>query len=208
MTRLHAGLALAVTALLVAVSVWAAFFRGANDAFAACRSGSTAGADIGGPFSLIDENGAAVTDKDVLTKPSLVYFGYAFCPDVCPVDNGRNADAVDLLDQMGVEVTPVFISIDPKRDTPAALADFTDALHPRMIGLTGSPDQIRAASMAYKTYYKVQNPDDEYYLVDHSTFTYLMLPGVGFAEFFKRDATAEAMAETVACFVRAMPPAN
>lgn len=208
MTRLHAGLALAVTALLVAVSVWAAFFRGANDVFAACRSGSTAGADIGGPFSLIDETGGAVTDKDVLTKPSLVYFGYTFCPDVCPVDNGRNADAVDLLDKMGVEVTPVFISIDPKRDTPAALADFTDNLHPRMIGLTGTPEQIKAASMAYKTYYKVQNPDDEYYLVDHSTFTYLMLPGVGFAEFFKRDATAEAMAESVACFVRAMPPAN
>jgi len=208
MTRIYAGLALAVTALLVAVSVWAAFFRGANDVFAACRSGSTAGADIGGPFSLIDETGAAVTDRDVLIKPSLVYFGYTFCPDVCPVDNARNADAVDLLDQMGIEVTPVFISIDPKRDTPEALADFTDALHPRMIGLTGSPDQIKAASMAYKTYYKVQNPDDEYYLVDHSTFTYLMLPGVGFAEFFKRDATAEAMAETVACFVKAMPPVN
>jgi len=62
--------------------------------------------------------------------------------------------------------------------------------------------------MAYKTYYKVQNPDDEYYLVDHSTFTYLMLPGVGFAEFFKRDATAEAMAESVACFVQAMPKAK
>ncbi|NCM96869.1 MAG: SCO family protein [Rhodobacterales bacterium] len=208
MTRIYAGLALAVTALLVAVSVWAAFFRGANDVFAACRSGSTAGADIGGPFSLIDETGAAVTDRDVLIKPSLVYFGYTFCPDVCPVDNARNADAVDLLDQMGIEVTPVFISIDPKRDTPEALADFTDALHPRMIGLTGSPDQIKAASMAYKTYYKVQNPDDEYYLVDHSTFTYLMLPGVGFAEFFKRDATAEAMAEAVACFVKAMPPVN
>ena len=208
MTRIYAGLALAVTALLVAVSVWAAFFRGANDVFAACRSGSTAGADIGGPFSLIDETGAAVTDRDVLIKPSLVYFGYTFCPDVCPVDNARNADAVDLLDQMGIEVTPVFISIDPKRDTPEALADFTDALHPRMIGLTGSPDQIKAASMAYKTYYKVQNPDDEYYLVDHSTFTYLMLPGVGFAEFFKRDATAEAMAESVACFVQAMPKAK
>jgi len=207
MTRLYAALALAVTVSVVAISVWAAFFRGANDLFAACRNNSPAGADIGGPFSLIDETGAAVTDKDVLTKPSLVYFGYTFCPDVCPVDNARNAEAVDLLDMMGVEVTPVFISIDPKRDTPAALADFTDALHPRMIGLTGTPQQIKAVSQAYKTYYKAQNPDEEYYLVDHSTFTYLMLPGVGFAEFFKRDATPEAMAETVACFVRAMPPA-
>ncbi len=205
MTRLHAGLALGLTVLIVAVSTWAAFFRGANDTFATCRSGSTVGADIGGPFSLIDETGAAVTDKDVLTKPSLIYFGYSFCPDVCPVDNGRNADAVDLLDQMGIEVTPVFISIDPKRDTPEVLAEFTDNLHPRMIGLTGTPEQIKAASMAYKTYYKVQTPDDEYYLVDHSTYTYLMLPGFGFAEFFKRDASAEAMAESVACFVQAMP---
>ncbi|MFN7051418.1 MAG: SCO family protein, partial [Gemmobacter sp.] len=101
----------------------------------------------------------------------------------------------------GYDVTPLFISIDPKRDTPEVLADFTDNLHPRMVGLTGSEAQVKAASLAYKTYFKAQPADDEFYLVDHSTFTYLMMPGSGFADFFKREATAEEMAERTACFV-------
>ncbi len=115
----------------------------------------------------------------------------------------RNALAVDVLEEMGLEVTPVFISIDPERDTPEAVGDFAANLHPRAIGLTGSPEQVRAASQAYKTYYRKQESDDEFYLVDHSTFTYLVLPEVGFVEFYRRDTTPEDMAESVACFVNA-----
>ena len=119
------------------------------------------------------------------------------------MDNARNAEAIDLLDAAGVDVQPVFISIDPKRDTPEVVKDFAANLHPKMIGLTGSPEQVKAASLAYKTYFKVQEGDPEFYLVDHSTFTYLVLPDHGFVEFFKREATPQQMADRRACFVDA-----
>ena len=150
---------------------------------------------------LIDETGKAVTDADIITGPTLIYFGFTFCPDVCPLDSARNAAAVDILETNGQMVTPVFISIDPKRDTPAVVADFTDRLHPRMIGLTGTEDQILAVSKAYKTYFKPNYDGTDYYLVDHSVFTYLVLPGVGFVDYFGRETSPEQMAEKVACFV-------
>ncbi|KAF0175784.1 MAG: Protein SenC [Rhodobacteraceae bacterium] len=203
MSKLYAVLSgVAVVALLGGTLGYIQMQR-ANDKFAECRSSVVAGGggDIGGPFTLVDETGKTVTDKDVLTKPSLVYFGYTFCPDVCPLDNARNAEAIDLLTAKGYEVAPVFISIDPERDTPEILRDFTDNLHEKMIGLTGTPEQVQAASRAYKTYYKKQDTGDQYYLMDHSTFTYLMLPGSGFADFFNRDDTPEQMADRVACFI-------
>jgi protein SCO1 len=162
-----------------------------------------AGGDIGGPFTLVNTAGQTVTDADVLTKPALVYFGYTFCPDVCPFDMARNAEAVDILAARGIEVTPVFISIDPERDTPEALADYASYMHPQLVALTGSAEQVKAASQAYKTYYRKQDSEDEFYLMDHSTFTYLMLPGTGFVDFFRREITSEQMADSVACFVGA-----
>ena len=175
------------------------------DRFEACRASRVAGGAgaIGGPFTLVDETGRTVTDKDVITGPSLVYFGYTFCPDVCPLDNARNAEAVEILEDRGYMVTPIFISIDPDRDTPEVMAEFTDVMHPRMIGLTGTPEQVAAASKAYRTYYRKQDGDPEYYLVDHSTQTYLVFPEHGFVEFFGRDTTGEEMADRVACFVDA-----
>ena len=182
---------------------------GGDDRFAQCRQGQVAGgmSQIGGPFTLIDETGETVTDEDVIDKPALIYFGYTFCPDVCPLDTSRNAAAVEILEERGRDVKPVFISVDPKRDTPEVLADFTDNLHPRMVGLTGTPEQVKAASQAYRTYYKAQEPaegSEDYYLVDHSTSTYLTLPEYGFVEFFRRDASPEAMADRVECFIDAM----
>ena len=174
-----------------------------DDRFVACRSTAVAGGSgqIGGPFTLVNAQGQTVTDADVITEPSLVYFGYTFCPDVCPLDVARNADAVDALAARGYSVTPVFISIDPTRDTPEVVGDFAANMHDRMIGLTGSPEQVKVASQAYRTFYSAQKTDDAYYLVDHSTFTYLVLPRTGFVEFFRREVTPEQMADTVACFV-------
>lgn len=192
--------AIAVLGMLGGTWYWV-LTAAANDPFVDCRGTVVGGGAIGGPFTLTDENGATVTDADVLVKPSLVYFGYTFCPDVCPMDNARNADAVDLLDAAGVDVTPVFISIDPERDTPDVLRDFTDNLHPKMIGLTGTAEQIKAVSTAYKTYYKKQEGDPKFYMMDHSTFTYLMLPKIGFVDFFDRDASAQDMARRTQCFV-------
>ena len=147
--------------------------------------------------------GETVTDTDVITEPTLVYFGYTFCPDICPFDMARNAEAVDVLAERGYSATPVFISIDPARDTPEAVGDFASNLHDKAIGLTGSPEQVKAAAGAYRTYYKAQDSGDEFYLVDHMTFTYLVLPDEGFVDFFRREATPEQMADTVACYIDA-----
>jgi protein SCO1/2 len=136
--------------------------------------------------------------------PSLFYFGYTFCPDVCPLDTVRNAEAVAMLEEQGVMVQPVMITVDPERDTPDVMDDFTANVHPRMLGLTGTPEQTDAAARAYRVYYRINREgDDPYYLVDHSAFSYLVLPEYGFVEFFNRDVTPAEMAETTACFVEA-----
>jgi protein SCO1 len=208
MTRLYAGLAAATVAALLGGTAAYVWLNRADDAFAQCRQGQVAGGDIGGPFTLVNTSGQTVTDAEVLTKPSLVYFGYTFCPDVCPFDMARNVAAVDLLAERGLAVTPVFISIDPDRDTPEALADYATNLHPDLVALTGSADQVRTASQAYKTYYRRQPSEDEFYLMDHSTFTYLMLPGTGFVDFFRREITSDQMADSVACFIAASDTAG
>ena len=174
-----------------------------DDQFAQCRSSTVAGGAgaIGGPFTLLNAEGATVTDAEVITEPSLLYFGYTFCPDVCPLDVARNVVAVEILEEQGMSVTPVFISIDPQRDKPEVVGDFAANMHDRMIGLTGSPEQVDAASKAYRTYYRAQAGDEDYYLVDHSTFSYLVMPEHGFVEFFRREIRPEQMAETIACFV-------
>lgn len=187
---------------IASLGIWP-FADRSGDQFASCRSSAVAGGvgQIGGPFNLLDSAGKTVTDADVITAPSLVYFGYTFCPDVCPMDTIRNAEAVDVLEENGKTATPVFISIDPKRDTPEVVGDYAEAIHPRMIGLTGSPEQVKAASRAYRTYYQAHDDDDEYYLVDHSTMTYLVLPEHGVVEFFRRDVGPEALAAKAACFI-------
>ena len=174
-----------------------------EDKFAQCRNSKVTGGpgNIGGPLELISTNGNTVTDVEIFSKPSLVYFGYTFCPDVCPLHVSRNADAVDMLEERGIQTTPVFISVDPRRDTPEVLQEFTKMIHPQMLAFTGSEEQVRAASKAYRTYYKKQESNDEYYLEDHSTITYLVLPEHGFVEFFRADTSPEIMAETTACFV-------
>ena len=179
-------------------------FSREDDQFADCRTSTVAGggAAIGGPFELVDHKTRSVTEKDVIVEPSLIYFGYTFCPDVCPFDTVRNAEAIDLLAEQGISATPVFISIDPERDTPEVLDLYVENIHPKMVGLTGTDEQVKAASKAYRTYYKRHNDDPEYYIVDHSTQTYLMLPEHGFVEFFNRNVSAEQIAETAACFIK------
>jgi protein SCO1 len=203
MIKLYAGVAAVAVAAFLGGSAWYILANRNADEFAECRQGQVGGGQIGGPFTLVNSAGQTVTEAEVLTKPSLVYFGYTFCPDVCPLDMARNVEAVDLLAEQGIDVTPVFITIDPERDTPEALADYATNLHPKLIALTGSGEQVKVASLAYKTVYAKRETGDEYYLMDHSTFTYLMLPNAGFVDFFRREITSTQMAESVACFVRA-----
>jgi protein SCO1/2 len=208
-TRIYALASVALLSVLV-VGVGAAIWLGqraaSDDMFAQCRNSAVAGgsAQIGGPFTLVSETGETVTDADVITMPTLLYFGYTFCPDVCPLDTVRNAEAVDILEQQGIMVQPVMVSVDPERDTPEVMDDFTANVHPRMLGLTGTPEQTDAAARAYRVYYRINREgDDPYYLVDHSAFAYLVLPEYGFVEFFNREVTPAEMAETTACFVEA-----
>lgn len=200
-TRIYAGLAVATVAVGLGATLWKITADRAADPYAQCRAGQVAGGDIGGPFTLVDNMGRTVTETDVITHPTLVYFGYTYCPDVCPLDNLRNAEAVDLLESRGIEATPVFVSVDPARDTPEVMNGYVGDMHPRMVGLTGSADQVAAAVRAYKVYSAIPPSQGEFYLVDHSTFTYLMIPGRGFVDFFRRETTAAEMADRVACYV-------
>ena len=202
MRRLFAIAAAVVPVGFMAATYYLSQGAGDDDKYAQCKNSTVAGgADLGGPFELVNAQGQTVTDADVITEPSLLYFGYTYCPDVCPLDVDRNAAAVDILQERGMSVKPVFISVDPKRDTPEVVGEFAQNMHPDMVGLTGSPEQVKAASEAYRTYYKAHDSGDEYYLVDHSTFSYLVMPDEGFVDFFRRELTPDQMADKVACFI-------
>ncbi|MEM7613643.1 MAG: SCO family protein, partial [Pseudomonadota bacterium] len=173
---------------------------------AQCGGGDVAGGGdlIGGPFELIQaQDEQLVTETEVIDGLTLMYFGYTFCPDVCPFDVSRNAEAVEILEERGIEIKPVMVTVDPYRDTPEVLANFTDAMHPRMVGLTGSDEQVEVAKLAYRAY-GAKATEGEDYLVDHSTLSYLMHPEEGFLGFFRRDIGSEDMADRIACFAEAV----
>jgi len=138
------------------------------------------GARIGGAFSLTDQNGRAVTEKDFAGKYGIFYFGYTFCPDVCPLDTQHIGAAVKMVEKdnptLGARIVPVFVTIDPARDTPAVLKQFVGAFHPRMVGLTGSPAQIAATAKEYGVYYARGKGNAGGYMMDHSRAAYLMSP--------------------------------
>lgn len=203
MAKFYAYAAAGVVAAVIGGTAGFVLLGGEGDKYAQCREGQVGGGTIGGPFTLTDAQGNTVTEADVITGPTLVYFGYTFCPDVCPFDNQRNAEAVDILEERGIDVKPVFISVDPARDTPEVMGEYAEMMHPKMLGLSGTEEQAKAAADAYKVYYKAQPAQDGFYLVDHTTFTYLMMPGSGFMDFFRRETTPEQMADRTACFVDA-----
>jgi protein SCO1/2 len=140
-----------------------------------------AGAAIGGDFALTNSKGETVRWSDFAGKYRIVYFGYAFCPDVCPTDMQRVAQALKSMKASdpakAAKIVPIFITIDPERDTPAVVGEFAAAFSPDIIGLTGSPEQIAAAAKAFKVFYqKGEAVEGGGYLVDHSNITYLFGP--------------------------------
>ena len=153
---------------------------------------------VGGPFELIDQTGRTRTDREFRGKLLLVYFGYTTCPDVCPTDLMQIGLAIDELGAAGDEVQPIFISVDPDRDTPKVLADYVPSFHRRLIGLTGTPAQIRAVADAYKAYYAKYQPEGGgIYLIDHSGFTYLMGRSGEYLGFFPPGTSADRMVEII-----------
>ncbi|WP_082665113.1 SCO family protein [Sphingopyxis sp. H115] len=139
------------------------------------------GARIGGPFTLTDQNGKTVRDTDFAGRYRLVYFGYSFCPDICPVDLQKLMRGLSMFEKAdsvrGTKVQPLFVTIDPERDTPAALGPFVARYHPRLLGLTGTPEQIASVAKAYVvTYNKVPGSAPDRYLMAHSQLAFLMDP--------------------------------
>jgi len=152
---------------------------------------------IGGPFALIDHTGILRTDEDFRGKLLLIYFGYSYCPDVCPTDLQQIGLAVDGLGARADAVQPLFITLDPERDTAAHLADYVPSFHPRLIGLTGSAEQIRRIALAYKVYYAKYPPDSSDYVIDHSAFIYLVDKTGKYIGFFPPGTTADRMIEII-----------
>ena len=152
-------------------------------------------------FTLRNHRGELATERDTIIEPTLVYFGYTYCPDICPLDTTRNAETVDLLQADGHSVTPLFITIDPERDGVEEVVDYALAQHDKMIGMTGSEADVAEAIRNYDVFALRQDGDDEYYAISHSAFTYLVLPDAGHMVTFTRDLTATELADKVACFV-------
>jgi len=154
---------------------------------------------IGGPFSLVNQKGMPVTDQIFRGRYMLVYFGYTFCPDVCPTSLQIVADALDMLDEKDMQkIVPVFITVDPDRDTPEVLKEYVPNFHTKMVGLTGTKEQVFQAAKAYRAYFnKVveEGGDKDEYLMDHTSITYLMGPNGEFVKHFPHGYDPKAMAE-------------
>jgi len=159
---------------------------------------------ITGKFELIDHIGKLTRDKDFRGQYLLVFLGYTYCPDVCPTDLQSMADTLDLMGDKADRIQPIFITVDPERDTPPVLAEFVSNFHPRLIGLTGTPKQARDAAQAFGAkYHKVfaspnseENQDgDEFYLINHSAATYLIGPDGDYLGYFAHGSHAQGMAE-------------
>ncbi len=156
-------------------------------------------ATIGGPFTLVDGRGHQVTDADFRGRYMLIYFGYTFCPDVCPTSLSLMAAALDKLPPADRQrFVPIFITVDPGRDTPQVVRDYAAAFSPDMIGLTGSEQQVAQAEKAYKVYAARTKPSESgTYTVDHSSIIYLMGPDGRFIAHFAHGVTADQMADAL-----------
>lgn len=161
-----------------------------------------AGVSVGGPFRLTDHTGREVTEADYQGRYLLVFFGFTYCPDICPMELQVMAAALDVLGPDAERVQPLFISVDPQRDTPEQMAEYVALFDDRIIGLTGTAEQVAAAARAYRVYYARGPGDDQNYQVDHSTFTYLMGPDGAFLTVFPRGTDAEAMAAATRRFMQ------
>ncbi len=161
---------------------------------------------LNGGFDALDENGQNVTQDELLLQHwSLIYFGYTFCPDVCPIDTARNAEVTDILAEQGIDLTPIFVTVDPERDTPEVMKEYTEYVHPKMIGVSGSPAQIERLKSLFKVYSEKENGDDpEFYLVNHTGFSYLVNDGK-FVTAYSRSQSAEEIAANISCQVKNNP---
>jgi protein SCO1/2 len=189
--RIFALLTLAAAAILAAAAGYALLQPGPSPL-------SSGTALVGGPFALTAHTGSRVSDKDFRGKYMLISFGYTYCPDVCPAELQIISAALDELGEVAKDIQPIFITIDPQRDTVAALAQYMPNFHPRYLGLTGSPQEIENVAKAYRVYYgRGQGGGEKDYLMDHSSVIYLMDKGGTFLKHFSYGTDAKALAEGI-----------
>jgi protein SCO1 len=151
---------------------------------------------IGGPFTLTDHTGKPRSDSEFRGKLMLIYFGYTYCPDICPTDLMNIAQAIDSLGAAGDAVQPIFITLDPERDSAAQLAEYVSSFHPRLIALTGAPDDIRRVALGYKVYYAKKGSGEDY-TIDHTGVTYLVGRDGKYLGFVPPQTSAERLTEVV-----------
>jgi cytochrome oxidase Cu insertion factor (SCO1/SenC/PrrC family) len=195
--------ALAIGAAVLAVVVIVA----ASWVLLAPTTRSMAGGEalVGGPFTLTDQHGAEVTQQDFAGRYMLIYFGYTYCPDVCPMSLANMTQALDLLPPDEAEqVVPIFVTVDPERDTVEQLAEYAPLFHPRLVALTGNSEATKAAAQAYRVYFaKAGDDDSDAYLMDHSTFIYLMGPDGKYVRHFAHNAAPEEIATAIEAAIAA-----
>lgn len=167
---------LIVAGLAVGVLAAVALLSGPQGSPSGQTAIQTGKALIGGPFTLTDQNGKRVTEKDFLGRYTLVFFGFTHCPDICPSGLQVMAAALDKLGDKAKDVVPVFITLDPDRDTPEKIGEYVKSFDDRFVGLTGSKEEVAAAAKAYRVYYQIV-PDEKNkgeYTIDHAAIIYLM----------------------------------
>jgi protein SCO1 len=193
--------------IIAALALASAFPLAACGGAAAPEQPPLAGAKIGAPFALTDQDGRTVRDTDFAGRYRVVYFGYTYCPDVCPTDMAKIGQAMKLLDKeaprTAARVVPIFITVDPERDTPAVVKQFVANFHPRVVGLTGSPQAIADVAKNYAVYFKKQpaGPGGGY-LVDHLAVAFLMGPSGEPITSLPIDQDGRAIADQVKHWVR------
>ena len=189
----------AIAAVLIAAGGWVL----ANWLAAHQGSRAAGAALIRSEFSLVDQTGKPVTNRDYEGKWQLVFFGYTYCPDICPTTLNDVALVLDDLGDEAAELQPLFITVDPERDTPEVMAEYVSNFDPRIVGLTGTPEQIKHAAQAFRAYYaKVeQNGAADGYTMDHSAFIYLMRPEGAYATHFSPSEDPAAMAEKIRAYL-------
>ena len=191
---------MAIVAVAV-VAMWRIVATGPRDQVTDDANSALA---IGGPFSLIDQTGAPVTDHTYDGSYRLIYFGYTFCPDACPTELQVMAQAVEALGPAGSKVQQIFITIDPARDTAKQLAGYVPLFDKKLVGLTGTPEQIAMTAKEYRVYYaKAAQPgvDANSYGMNHSSFVYLMGPTGKFLTVFSDDTDSDKMAAEIRRYI-------
>lgn len=163
---------------------------------------SSGKAAVGGPWTLVGPDGKAYDSSTLHGEFSLLYFGFTFCPDICPDELEKIAEAVDLVEKITKrKIQPVFITIDPARDSTQVVNEYCEEFHPRLLGLTGTPEQIKKITRLFRVYFSKTNDTDDDYLIDHSIISYLVDPEGNFVKFFGKNSSANDMSMEIKRFV-------